>query len=484
MVKHICNQEETARNKKENKKKHKSEGTSKGGSTLPKTLDLVQGKVSKTLVSFALPFMLSSLLQTLYSTVDTVVVGQYVGSTGLSAVSVSSNLIHLTISLCMGLCSAGQILIAQYVGAKRPDKVKQTIVTMSIVTIAFSAALGIIVFLCIDPLLQLMSIPSEAFQMAREYMMISSVGILFTGLYDMASSIFRGMGDRRRPFIFIAIASLVNVVLDLLFVGPFHMAAAGAALATVISQIISVIYCFVFLLRHREEYHVNFSRGEFFAPRECFASLIKLGIPLMLSGSAVSISGLFVSRFVNQLGVAVSAAFGVGQKLSQVPNILATSIGQAGTAMMGQNLGAHEYGRVRGVVRSAVVINGVVTSCFSIACLIAPRFVFRMFTQDESVLAYAAQWCIAMAIGAPAVALLHSFNGLIQAVGDTRISMCIGLADAFAGRIALTVLLGIVLDLGAFGFFCGYTGAAYLTALPGAFYYFFVDWKKRGIHAQ
>ena len=184
----------------------------------------------------------------------------------------------------------------------------------------------------------------------------------------------------------------------------------------------------------------------------------RLGFPMMLCGSAVTISVMFVNKFINMLGVVVSAAYGVGIRIYHIPNTIAMSISQAAAAMIGQNLGAGQFARVRKIIA------------------------FGFFTDDSEVLQYAMKWFIAMAIGSPAMATMGTFCSLITAVGDTKISMFIGFADALIGRVATTVLLGIVLDLGAMGLFVGFNLGPYFTAIPGVLYYFFMKWESRGLN--
>ncbi len=447
-------------------------------------LDLLMGSIWRTLIAFAAPFMLSSLLQTLYNTVDTIVVGQFVGSEGVSALSVSGNLLYLSVTLCMGPSTAGQVLIAQYIGAGRQREIKRIMSTMILLIGGFAIVLSGAFLIFLKPILRLLATPPEAFDMAVEYMTICIVGILFTAFYNMFSAIFRGMGDSRHPFIFITIASIANVVLDLLFVGVFKWGVAGAAYATIIGQAISVVYSFIFLLKHKTDFFFEFGKGEFRPYKSESKMLAKLGVPLMLSGSAINISVLFVTRLINELGVAVSAAFGIGHKLSHIPNILTTAVSQATTAMMGQNLGAGQYDRVRKILKASVTITLTTQLVFVALCLIFPSFSFRLFTPDASVVEYAMTWNIAMAAGALAFGSMGPFLSLIQAVGDSKISLGIGLLDAFVGRVATTIVFGIVLKLGAWGLFMGFNLGAYLTAIPAILYYFLVNWKDRGIRAQ
>lgn len=448
------------------------------------TQDLINGPVWKTLIIFALPFMASSVLQMLYNTVDTVVVGQFVGSEAISAVSICGNLINLSITVCTGFCMAGQIMIAQFVGAERTKDLKKVISTLMFLIGLSAIVMSGLVIALLNPLLRALSTPDEAFDMARTYMLICGGGMIFTAFYNMMAAVLRGMGDSRRPFIFIAIASVTNIVLDLLFTGLFKWGVAGAAWATITGQAVSVVFSFFYLFRHKEAYHCDFHKGEFRLYGDIARTQIRLGIPMMLSGSAVTISGLFVNKFVNMMGIYVSAAFGVGMRIYHVPNTIAMSISQSAAAMMGQNLGAGKYDRVRQIVGRAIATSSMIEVFFTIILLVFPREAFGLFTTDEHVLDYALLWFIGMAVGMPAMSTMGAFNSLIQSAGDTKVAMAIGFIDALVGRIGSTVLLGIVLNLGALGLFMGFNIGVYFTAIPGAFYYFFVNWEKRGLKVR
>ncbi len=201
--------------------------------------DLTQG--SANLVRLALPFMLSNLLQMLYSMIDMIVVGQYVGSIGLSAVTVSSQVIMLMMTIATGFASAGQVLISQQVGAGDSAGRQRTIGTLFSTLLLMAALMTVVGLSLYGPMLRLLQVPEESFPQAADYMLVCSGGIVFTYGYNSISAILRGMGDGKRPLIFIGIASLVNVVLDILFVGPMGLQAAGAAWATIIAQAVSFL---------------------------------------------------------------------------------------------------------------------------------------------------------------------------------------------------------------------------------------------------
>ena len=217
--------------------------------------DMTVGSVPRKLLTFALPFMLSTLLQTAYGMVDMMVVG----SAGLSAVSVSSRVLWMTTALCMGFTNAGQILIAQLVGAGKREGLQKTIGTL-ILTV-FCAAVFITVFglSLTTVILRLLRTPAESFDGAARYLHITFMGTVFTFGYNLVAAMFRGMGDSKHPLIFVAIAASVNLVLDILAVAVFHMGVAGAALATITGQAVSLVISVVYLYRRREKFGFDFA---------------------------------------------------------------------------------------------------------------------------------------------------------------------------------------------------------------------------------
>ena len=444
-----------------------------------RTGDLTQGPVFRNLLLFSIPFVFSTLLQSVYSMVDMMVVGQFSGSSALSAVSISGNIIQLMTSLCVGAATGGQILIAQTAGAGKHSEIKEIVGMLAEMVIVTGILLSL-ASLCFSPqMLKAVEIPAEAFEQGKTYMYICGGGMVFTALYNMFSAIFRGMGDSRHPFIFIAIASVLNIILDYLFVAVFHMGVAGAAWATVTGQVVSVIFSAIFLAKHKEEFCISFDREVFRFNRSLFLRLFRLGLPLALQGSAISISALFVARLVNQLGVAPSATFGAGQKLQSIPSIITQAVGYGVSAMAAQNLGAKKYDRVQKTVTSALVI----TSCACLICgvifFLYPVQTFSLFTTDPDVLELAPLFIKTLVISFPAMAMMSPFNNLINGAGDTGLSFAIAIADGFFARILLSWLLGNTFGLGILGYFLGNAFAPYITAVPGLIYFLTGRWKLK-----
>ncbi len=441
--------------------------------------NLTEGSVTKQLIRFSIPFMLSNALQVVYSMVDMLVVGHYVGSSGLSAVSIASQIVMLMTTICMGFATGGQVYISQLVGANDKEGIKHTIGTL------FSAVLGVGVLMTIialtlhRPFLNLLNTPAESYDDTVAYMLICGGGIIFTYGYNMVSAVLRGMGDSKRPLYFVLVASVLNLILDVLFVGPLHMGVAGAAWATIIGQAVSFIVSIIYLYHRREAFGFDFKLQSFAVRSRPLKVLIKLGIPFAISSSAINISMLFVNGLVNDFGVYASATFGVGSKVQHVPDILTRSISMAAAAMIGQNMGAGSVDRAKKVVWVSMGISLVIYAIAAVVFALFPQQIFGLFTGEQEVIALAWLFISTMLIGYPAHIVMSPCNAFIQGIGNAPLSLVIALLDGFVMRISLSYLFGIALDMGLFGFFLGYNLATYGTAIPSAAYFLSGKWKKR-----
>ncbi|MCC8104070.1 MAG: MATE family efflux transporter [Clostridiales bacterium] len=451
----------------------KRQGNSEGAQ------DLIHGPVAKTLLAFSLPFMLSTLLQTLYSTTDTIVVGQYLGQNGLSAVSNGSQLMQMLYMICVGFSTAGQILIAQASGSSNEEKIQRVVDVLLVMEVALSVVFGVICVAGSGWMLKALATPEEAREQAQYYIVICGVGMIFTGLYNMFSAVLRGVGDSVHPFLFVLIASLCNVVLDVVFIVFLGWNVAGAALATVIGQIISVVFSIRYINRHRDSFPFSLRINIAALDGEVAGKIVKLGIPAAIQSAAIQFSFLFVSHMVNSLGVSVSAAFGVVQKLRNIPAILTQGLSLGASPMIGQNLGARRPDRVNQVVKSSIAFATVINIAFGILFFLFPVLCFRLFTQDEAVLAYASVCILSLLIEIPARFVMPGCNALVSAQGFVKFSMVVAFVDAFVGRVLFCWLFGVFLGWGAKGFFCGYSVGTYMTAIPVFVYYITGLWKKR-----
>lgn len=441
--------------------------------------DLTQGSVSKKLLIFAYPFALSNILQLVYNMVDMIVIGNFVGSTGLSAVAVGGDVLNFFTHICIGFTSAGQIMIAQYVGRGEKESVSRTIGTMFTSVFVAAVGLSLIAMVFSEKILDLMNTPDAARSQARSYIMTCFVGMVFIYGYNTVSAILRGMGDSKRPLLFIAVAACLNLVLDLIFVALFKMDAFGAALATVIGQAVSFLSSLVFLYRRRESFGFDFKRTSFKVSRKVFVPMIKLGLPLTLQHITISISIMTIGSLSNSFGVIASAVTGVGSKLNTTMSAFSNAICAASAAMIGQNIGAGKLDRVKKIIRTGTATTIFIFMLIGATFLIFSRQVFGLFSDDPDVIAWAPHYMPACAIAMFTFALMAPYLALINGVGYAGFSLFVGLLDGVVARIGLALLFGIVLGYGIKGFWYGNAFAGFFTAIPTMIYYYSGRWKHR-----
>lgn len=450
-------------------------------STTTHIKDFTTGNVSRQLIVFAWPLFLSNLLQVVYNMVDMIVVGNVLGKEGLSAVSVGGDLAHLLTFIAMGFSNAGQVLIAQYIGAKQRHKIGTFIGTMSSFLLLCAVILSVLGLVFQDGLLSLMNTPAEAYRGAKSYAAISMVGLVFIYGYNTVSAILRGMGDSKHPFVFISIAAVLNLLLDLLFVAVFHMGAGGAALATVISQSISFLLCVLFLSKRRREFELDISFAAFTRwDKEMLLDLVKLGVPMAIKTASIQVSKLFVNAWINGYGVAISAFAGVANKIGGVANLISMAMNSAGSTMVGQNIAAGEFSRVKKIMKDIAVITLIVAVILTILFVLFPEEIFGLFTEngDTDVIALAPGFVPIAALlffGASARAVM---NALLNGSGNYKVNFATAIFDGVIMRIGLAVLFGLALNMRHYGFWLGDALAGFTPFFIGVVFYATGNWKK------
>ena len=441
--------------------------------------DLTEGSVARQLLRFSYPFMLANLLQVVYNIVDMIVIGQFVGSSGLSAVSVGGDMVSLFTYVAVGFTSSCQILIAQYVGSGDKDGLRRSIGT----SFSFCLLLGIIMSvgaICGSGwLLDILNVPAEAYAQARAYSLTCYVGFVFTFGYNAVAAVLRGMGDSKHPLVFVAIAAVSNLILDLIFVAVFHWDAFGTALATVMGQAISVIISVVYLYRKRESFGFDFKPASFKIDGKILKGLVRLGVPLAIQHAAIMISMLFITSYVNSYGVVVSAVTGAGNKLRSIMSIITNAIGTAGASMVAQNLGSRKPERVHRVVGVSLIVCVGVAILFSGIFLLFPRAIFSIFSSDPEIIAWAPDYAGVLVAYFFTFALMAPFNAVVNGVGHATLSFLIGIMDGVVARVGIAILVGVVMGYGIYGFWYGSATAGFLTAAIGFIYYLTGKWKTK-----
>ena len=438
--------------------------------------DMSQGPVLKSLIRFAIPMMLANLLQAVYSMVDMIVVGQFGGPAGLSAVGIGGQLTNLFLAVGMGFSNGAQVVISQQVGMKS-KKISRTIGTLLTTELLLAVLVGAVGVVFHGGILELMNTPQAAWDEAVGYLVICSCGMVFIYGYNALCAILRGMGESKLPMLFIAVASLVNVVLDLVFVGALHWGASGAAAATVIAQGVAFFSAAAFLFRHKEAVQFDFRLRSFAVDREQLGALCRLGIPSVVQQFLITISITFINAQVNAFDVTASAVDSVGGKLNMVANIITGAISTATATMIAQSFGARKMDRVKHTFRACMVICMIWWVVLSACYLLFPRQIFGMFTTDEQVLALAPTYLRFAVIWLLALCSMDAPFALVQGVGYASFNLIVGLLDGVAARIGLSMLLGHF--MGLTGFWLGSGLAGFVTTIAMGIYYLTGRWETR-----
>ena len=441
--------------------------------------DFTKGNIPKQLFFFALPLFLSNLLQVVYNMVDMIVVGQTLGQVGLSAVSVGGDVSGFMTFLVMGFSAAGQVIISQYIGAKRRDQIGKFVSTMFLFLMGCAVLLSTVCLFLRSPILHLMNVPDEAYEQALDYSTICMAGLVFIYGYNMVSAVLRGMGDSKHPFVFISIAAVMNLILDIVFVVFLHMGAGGAALATVISQGTSFLCCVVFLIKNRAQFELEMNVRDFFRiDTGMLSDLVRLGAPMAIKSASIQFSKLFVNSFINSFGVAVSAFAGIANKFNSISNLISNALNTAGSSMVGQNIAAKEYKRVTSIVIQLFKITFSVAALISLAVCLFPTQIFSIFTQDPNVLAISTEYIPIAVLIFFGSAARSGMNALINGSGNYRINFATAILGGIVLRIGLSVLFGLFLDMDYLGFWLGDALAGFTPFFIGLVFYFTGTWKK------
>ncbi len=452
----------------------------KSGAKMAKSItkDFTKGNIAIQLLWFTLPFMASNALQVLYSTIDMIIVGEYVGTAGLSAVSQSSQIINFASMVCLGFSNGGQVLISQALGAGKKKKMNDIIGTLFSLLAILALLLTAVILLFRNGILDVMNIPAESYDMAMEYLIICGGGIIFTAGYNMISAVLRGMGDSKRPFLFIGIASAVNLVLDIVFTGYWGWGVAGAAWATIIGQAVSFIFSLYYLFRRREEFGFDFKKESYIVNKQYALLITKLGMPMAIQSGCINLSMLFVNSMINNVGVVASATFGVGIRIDDIINKVSQGIRHAATPMISQNMGANEKQRAKRVVHYAVLYSAVFTAVCMLLYVLFGEELFKIFSDDPLVHEMSSEFIKAILWMFPALAFMRGSGAFIQGIGNAKLSMILALLDGVILRIGLSWLLGIACGFGFYGFVLGYGLAPYGCAIPGMIYFLSGVWEK------
>ena len=433
-----------------------------------RTKDMTTGKPVVLILAFAIPILAGNLIQQLYSLVDSLIVGQLLGVTALAAVSASGWLDWAVLSIPMGLAQGFSIQAAQYFGANRPEELRRTVGQSILIAAATTVLLEIASQLLLSPVLEWMNTPAETFSLTEGYLRIIYGGLPVVMAVNVLNGFLHALGNSRTPLAALAVASVVNMVLDWFFVGTCHMGINGGACATVIAQVISALISFR-AVRRLNILHPE--RKDLRPDRRMTARLIRLGVPIAFQNVIIAVGGLILQGVVNGFGFVFMAGYNAASRLQGLVEMAGASLGNAVGTFAGQNIGAGKKDRVRkGLHSSARIGTGMALVIGGIMVLFGKQ-ILSLFIRDEQalaeqVLAFGYQFLCVMAAGLPMLYLLFVYRSTLQGLGNTFIPMISGFVE-LGMRVGCALLLPLV--LGVWGIYtaeiAAWAGAAVLLII-------------------
>ena len=402
--------------------------------------DFTQGSILKKLVEFMLPVLGALVLQAAYGAVDLLVVGRFGTNSGLSAVSTGSQVLNLVTFVVTQLAMGVTVLIARYLGEKRPEQIGGLIGGSTVVFTIITAVLFVALVFFAEPISRLVQAPAEALDLTTGYVRICGGGIFFIVAYNLLSAIFRGLGDSKSPLMFVAVACVVNIVGDLLLVAVFHMDAAGAALATVFAQAISVVFALMLLKKRGLPFKIT--KRDFIITPQCRRAL-KIGLPLALQECLTQGSFLALCAFVNRLGLLASSGYGVANKIVNFAMLVPSALMQSMASFVSQNVGAGNEQRARKSMFTGMGVGMVIGVIVFALVMFKGDVLTSLFTTDPDVIQNGFDYLKGFAAETILTAVLFSMIGYFNGHNNTVWVMAQGLIQTLIVRLPMSYIMSI-----------------------------------------
>ena len=405
--------------------------------------DFTQGSILKKLIAFMIPILGALILQAAYGAVDVLVVGRFGTTSGLSAVSTGSQVLNLVTFVVVQFAMGITVLIARYLGEKRPEQISSVIGGAAVVFTIISIVLFIVMVFFARPISILMQAPKEAVTLTTSYVRICGSGIFFIVAYNLLSAIFRGLGDSKSPLLFVLIACIVNIIGDLVLVAGLHLDAAGAALATVSAQALSVVFAVILFIK--KDLPFKMTKKDFHLNTQC-KNFLEIGLPLALQEFLTQLSFLALCAFINRLGLEASSGYGVACKIVNFAMLIPSALMQSLASFVSQNIGAGEYKRAKRCLFTGIGV-GLTVGCF-VFCLVMFKgdLLAGFFATEPAVIANAYDYLKGFALETLATAVLFSMIGYFNGTNKTLWVMAQGLFQTLLVRLPLAYYMSIQPD--------------------------------------
>lgn len=401
--------------------------------------DLTVGKESKCIFNFALPMLIGSLFQQLYNTADSIIVGRFVGKSAMAAVSGANPIMFLLTSFLMGITLGFSILISQYYGSKNMEKVKSAIDTTYVFIFIASFFITFIGVFFSGKILEIMNTPSEIFDLSKGYLIIIFTGTLFSTGYNSICAILRGLGDSTNPLYFLIIATILNIILDIVFIIYFNMGVNGVALATIIAQAVAFIFSVLYLNRKHEVLKIKVRNLKY--DLEIFKTGLKLGLPSAIQQTLFSIGNITLQSLVNSYGTSAMAAFGAGSKIETFISLPIMNLGSAVSTFVAQNIGANKVDRVKKGVKSSINMALSISLFVLIIFFLFKENLIKLFNTDPEVVSIGCRYLLTIGPFFFLIGTSFMLTSAIRGAGASMFAMISSMISLWIARIPASYLL-------------------------------------------
>lgn len=445
--------------------------------------DMTTGTPWKRIVIFTLPMLLGNIAQQLYSTVDSIVVGKYVGDNALAAVGSATPILNLLLVLFVGISMGASIMVAQYYGAKQREELSQTVgncITLTAIAVAIIMVVSVFVS---RPLLELLDTPESIIDWCTDYLLISFLGSVGSAYYNILCGVLRGLGDAFSALIYLLVATIINIVLDIVFVANFDMGVAGVAWATIIAQAVSAVLCFFRLAKLTDIFDL---KPEYLKLHKVYANkVIALGLPSGLTQAIMSLAMIIVQSLTNSFGEAFIAANVIVMRIDGFAMLPNMSFGTAMTTYTGQNVGAREYERVTKGAKQGTLLAVGTSTVLTVLILAFGKQLMGIFTETTSLVELSRMIMGIIAPGYIAMAVTQSLSGVMRGAGETMTPMWISLFTTVGVRVPVAYIIAFLTrtaEMPNGNQFCvqySLLSSWLMGALITAIFYLSGRWKKR-----
>jgi len=439
--------------------------------------DLTVGNEAKLIFKFALPMVLGMLLQQLYHVVDRIIVGNYLGTTELAAIGASSPIFYALIAFVIGIGSGATIIISQYFGAKDIEKVKRAIDTTYIfLFIASIIITGIGIFFS-EEIFRLLHVEEAVIPLATDYFNVFMMGLVAFFGFSGTSSILRGLGDSMTPLYFMIVSTLVNIVLDIVFIVVFNWGISGVAYATIIAQAGAFITGAIYL--NKKHQIISFNVFQFQFDKELFLQSIRIGLPTGFQQTFVAFGIMALIRIVNNFNTDVLAAYTVASGIDALAAMPALSLASALSAFVGQNLGAKKIDRIKKGLRATLFMAWGISLVVMLCVIFFGDFIMQAFTQDKDVISHGTNYLLIVSSFYMIFSTMFIMHGVLRGAGDTLIPMFITLFSLWVIRIPFAVVLSK--HFGVNGIWWAIPIGWSMGLAGSLIYYYTGRWKSKGV---